>query len=167
MTTLTAQALAARLTGREYRHEISGPEEAEAKAAGLVVVFGASDDLVELRGAIDDEIGASDGVTLRICPEGLLPEWPHESDEGWSEDEAEDYFRRKALGFRELEAEWAPSDPNCSWAYRTEIPHETFDVIEDGELYCRGIIFALSDVLREQVPAVDTKTLDMFAEVKP
>lgn len=142
----TAQAFAARLNGREYLHEITGAEEAEAKSAGLVVVFGASDDLVELRGAIHDEIGAYDGTTFRVCPEGLLPRWPDEIEEGWSESEAADYFRRKALGVREIAAEWAPSEPNCSWAYRTEIPHATFDVMEDGELYCRGIVFSLADV---------------------
>jgi hypothetical protein len=160
MIALTAQAFAARLTSREYRREITNAEEAEAKAAGLVVVFGASDDLVELRGAIDDEVPAYDGVTLRVCPEGLLPDWPADSEEGWSETEAEDYFRRKALGFRLIEAEWAPSDPNCSWAFRTDIQHATFDVMEAGELYCRGIVFALADIARVR----DTKTRDLFAE---
>jgi len=137
---------AARLSGREYRREISKAEADEAKAAGLVVIFGASDDLVELRGAIYDEIGANDGTTFRVCGDGLLPEWPDDCDEGWSEDEAEQYFRRKAAGFRKVEAIWSPTDPACSWAYATDIPHATFDVMDDGELYCRGIVFRLADV---------------------
>lgn len=33
-----------------------------------------------------------------------------------------------------------------TWAYVTEIPHETFMVYEDGESYCRGIVFSIDDV---------------------
>ena len=33
-----------------------------------------------------------------------------------------------------------------AWTYMTDIPHATFDVMDDGELYCRGIVFALADL---------------------
>lgn len=143
---MTKKELAAWLNGREYGDEITKEEAAAAKEAGLVVVFGYSDDNVELRGAIYDEVGASDGTTLRICPEGILADWPHKHDEGWSESEAADYFRRKALGFRDIEAVWNSEQGEPAWTYRTDIPHATFDVMEDGELYCRGIVFSLSDL---------------------
>lgn len=55
---MNAKEFAAMLNGREYRREITKAEEKEAKAAGLIVAFGASDDNLELRGAVDDEIGA-------------------------------------------------------------------------------------------------------------
>jgi hypothetical protein len=64
---MDAKALAALLTGREYRQEITRAEEADAKAAGLVVAFGASDDLLEFRGAIDDEVGCYDGPEAPIA----------------------------------------------------------------------------------------------------
>lgn len=140
---MTPQELAARLHGREYGKEITKAEAAEAKAAGLVVVFGYSDDNVELRGAIDDEVGATDGATLRITPRGLLPEWPEDGMR--SEDEAEAYFERRAAGFKTIEAIWCPPGEGKSWAFRTEIPHATFDVMEDGEVFCTGIVFALAD----------------------
>ena len=147
---LTPQTLAALLHGREYGDEITHEESAQAKAAGLVVVFGYSDDNVELRGAIAEEIGAYDGTTIRVTTEGLLRAWPSESD-GLDEAAAEAYFKRKALGFKNIEAVWCPKEPGqtepyASWAYKTEIPHATFDVLEDGDLYCRGIVFALADV---------------------
>jgi hypothetical protein len=28
-----------------------------------------------------------------------------------------------------------------SWIYETEIPHAVFDILEDGEKFCRGIVF--------------------------
>lgn len=146
---MTAQELAARLHRRDYGNEITTDEEKEAKAAGLVVVYGYSDDNVELAGAIDDEIGAYDGTTLRITPDGLLPAWP---EDGFADEaEAEGYFLKKHAGFQTIEAVWAPPDGDAgkSWVYRTEIPHATFDVMEDGEVFCTGIVFALADVRPE------------------
>lgn len=141
---MTPQEFAARLNGREVGQEISPAESKEAAALGLVVVYGYSDDNVELSGAIDDEIGAYDGTTLRVTGLGLLPAWP---DDGFAdEDEAARYFEKKAAGFKEIEAHWAPDEPDCSWAFTTEIPHVTFDVMEDGALFCRGIVFRLVDV---------------------
>lgn len=139
---ITKESLAALLTGREYREEMSKLEEAQAKAAGLVVVFGWSDDSVELRGAIDDEVGAYDGTTLRVTPLGALPAW--DSVDHDDEAEAERYFEKKRAGFREVEAQWS-TVPGYSWTFKTEIPHATFEVVEDGEPYCRGIVFALAD----------------------
>lgn len=142
---MNAQDLAARLNGRECGSEITKDEEVEAKAAGLVVVFGASDDLVELRGAIDDELGAYDSKTLLVTRHGLLSTW--DGVRSGAEEDAERYFREKASGYQELEAVWCPVEPKgASWAYETSIPHATFDVMEDGDLYCRGIVFALSDL---------------------
>ena len=139
----TKESLAALLTGREYREEMSKVEEASAKAAGLVVVFGWSDDCVELRGAIDDEVGAYDGTTVRVTPLGLLPAWDSldQSDEA----EAEAYFAKKRAGFRVIKALWSVV-PDYSWTFETDIPHATFEIVEDGEPYCRGIVFELADV---------------------
>lgn len=66
------EELAAMLNGREYRNEITREEAAEAKAAGLVVVYGASDDLMEFEGAIRDELGCYDGGTAFVDKKGLL-----------------------------------------------------------------------------------------------
>ena len=71
---MTAKELAAELSGRKYGMEIDSSEEQEAKDAGLVVVDGCSDDNVELRGAIDSEVGAWNGTTLYITPTGMLEE---------------------------------------------------------------------------------------------
>ena len=149
---MTAQELAALLHGREIGDEITDDEEAQAKAAGLVVVFGYSDDNVELCGAIHDEIGAYEGTTFRVCADGLLPHWPDRHDEAWEEKQAEAYFKRKAAGFQEIEALWcdpasqSESESDLAWTYKTDIPHATFDILEAGSVWCRGIVFALADV---------------------
>ena len=54
---MTAKELAEILSGREVGEEIIWGEERDIKDAGLVVVYGYSDDNVELCGAINDEVG--------------------------------------------------------------------------------------------------------------
>ncbi|WP_222946299.1 hypothetical protein [Paraburkholderia sp. UCT31] len=44
----------------------------QAKAAGLVIVFGYSDDVMEFRGAIDDQLDSYDGTTAYLDSKGLL-----------------------------------------------------------------------------------------------
>ena len=134
-STLSPQELATRLNGREYRLEITKAECAEAKAAGLVVVFGASDDLAIFSGAIDDEgyIG-----TILLDADGLLPD----RDSCETDEEIFDYLTRKRAGVAKI----VPAYGRDGRTFSTRIPHATFDVYEDGELFCRGIVFALADL---------------------
>jgi hypothetical protein len=137
---VTPESLACQLNGREYRDEITPAEEKAAKAAGLVVVFGASDDLAELRGAVCDEFGAYDGGSFLIDERGALPS---ERDDDWEDDDLLDYLTRKKQASKVV-ALWC-AGPDYSWTFKTKIPHATFDVLEDGEKYCRGIVFRLAD----------------------
>ena len=137
---MTAQELAAKLNGHEYRNEITKEEQAEAKAAGLVVVFGAGDDLMEFRGAIYDEADCFEGGEVLVDGCGPLPDYHSISDEGGHED----YFSRKPNA-KKIEALWC-REGGYDWTYKTDIPHATFDVIEDGVPRCRGIVFARADV---------------------
>lgn len=141
---MTKEEFAALLTGREYGKEITKAEEDQAKAAGLVVVFGYSDDGINLRGAIDDDVGAFDGTTMRVTPLGVLSEW--DADSMSDESDAEAYFLKKHAGFREIGACWA-SEGDYSWTFETDIPHATFEIVEDGGPFCRGIVIAFADVL--------------------
>mgnify|MGYP003474204082 FL=1 len=138
---MDAKELAAKLNGREYCREITDEEVRQAKEAGLVVVFGASDDLIEFRGAIRDEGDCYDGGTVLIDTKGVLPSWDSASE---CEESAQEYFERKAKA-RTITALWA-KEPGYSWTYKTDIPHETFEIVEDGEPYCRGIVFNIGDI---------------------
>lgn len=136
---MDAKELAAKLNGREYCREITDEEVRQAKEAGLVVVFGASDDLIEFRGAIRSE-GDAPGDVL-IDTKGVLPSWDSVIE---SEESAQEYFERKAKS-RTVEARFA-EESNYTWTYKTDIPHETFEIVEDGEPYCRGIVFNIGDI---------------------
>jgi hypothetical protein len=138
---MNAQELAAQLDGGVYGLEISKDLEAQAKAAGLVVVFGGSDDLAELRGAIHDEVGCYGGGKFRIDAAGILPDY--ESAEHDDEESMREWFRRDA-GAVAIEAHWGKD--GYSWTYSTAIPHTTFEITDEGDKYCRGIVFSMADV---------------------
>lgn len=132
---MTKAELAARLNGREVGDEITREEALEAKKEELVVVYGASDDLMEFDGAICDEVGCFNGGFAYLTGDGLLE---NECDN----EDCPHYLRLREKAVT-IEAIWAAG---CSWSYQTTIPHATFDVMEDGERYCRGIVFAMSDI---------------------
>jgi len=140
---MTKEELAAKLTGMEYPVRISKELEAEAKTAGLVIVFGASDDLMEFRGAIYDEVGVSDdGTKVYLDDEGIMP---HFDEVERTEEDLQKFFARKNKPKRDITALWCKED-DYSWTYETDIPHATFEVVEDGEQYCRGIVFDIREI---------------------
>jgi len=134
---ITKEQLAGILNGREYNNEIFETEEQVAKENNLVVVFGASDDLIEFRGVIYNEISAWRGITIPLDKKGLVL---NECD--FSECP---YFKRKLEEVKNtIEAVW--DSAGYSWVIKTEIPHSTFEIMEDGEKFCRGIVFSMDDL---------------------
>lgn len=46
-------------------------------------------------------------------------------------------------GEKFIDAVWCEGE--YSWTYHTNIPHATFDIYDEGEKYCRGIVFERSN----------------------
>lgn len=135
---MTIKEWAQLLNGREYTHEMNSMEERQAKEDQVVIVFGASDDLLEFRGFIDDEFGAWNGTTVKItCDASIF-------DEDMNR-ETFQYNKDQINSMPEIQSVWCPKDENgkiwASWEIISSIPHETFDIMEDDEIFCRGIVF--------------------------
>lgn len=126
------------LDGRSYGYEIIKQEEEKAKELGFVVIFGYSDDNAELRGAIDDEVGCYNGGEILLDKDGIIEECECECKH-WKK------AKEKAKGIKVV---WHDdSRGGYCWTYETDIPHETFDIIEDSENYCRGIVFEIKSIM--------------------
>lgn len=122
------------IRGKERSYPQFTKEEIRiAKENGFVIVYGCSDDLMEFEGTIEDEKGVYDGgiayfnkneICMGIrsererCPNCIMAHWCEAEENG---------------------------KPIC-WTYETEIPHETFMIYEDGEPFCRGIVFSIEDL---------------------
>ena len=131
---ITIKEYAELLNKRQYAYPQFKKEELQiAKDNGFVIVCGASDDLMEFYGAIDDEGGCYDGGSV----------W-------FNKDRVVD--APATTGDRCIEALWCDegtrdvNDEIITWSYKTEIPHETFMIYEDEEPYCKAIVFRISDI---------------------
>lgn len=137
---MTPEEFAALLNGRQYTQEITKAECELAKANNLVVVFGASDDLLEFCGAIEDEIGAYEGAEVFIYKSRLM-----DSEESLSDRRV---FEKYGIPFQafKIESIWCPDNLKTSWLISSDIPGAyPFDIFEDDELYCRGLVFKFLD----------------------
>lgn len=133
---MNKQELAKLLNGRKIGEEISRDEEKQASLSNLVVIYGASDDLAEICGAINDECSAyGDNVIPFFNGELLTKE---------CEDDTCPHELRLFNLAKIVKPIWCKD--NISWTYETDIPHETFDILEDDEIFCRGIVFDLKDI---------------------
>lgn len=129
---MTAKELAARLDGMGYALGVSRENVADAKASGLIILHGESDDLAELEGAITDEAGCYGGGVLYITPEGFFRPCDYNEDCR--------HVKAAQAAAKTVKAVWC-GDTGYTWAYETDLPHETFSILDEGERYCRGIVF--------------------------
>jgi hypothetical protein len=143
---VTRNELAAAMNGREYGVEITQDEARTAKASGLVAFFGASDDLLEARGAIHDEWGAYESTAIDFTKTLWAIELVDECDNlvaaGWT----------PPRSFFCVKVEWYPDDrPNLSWRISSKSPHSTFEIMEDGEAFCVGIVIDVGEIRADAI----------------
>ena len=135
---MTMKEFAEMLSGREYGMEITKDEERQAADAGLLVLYGYSDDNVEIAGAYNDEVGAYNGYLVHLSMTGVLQE-PDCGQEDCS------YYAAAQDATKSVQAVWHDNDGPC-WTFETDISHETFNIYEDGELFCVGIVLSVEDL---------------------
>jgi len=130
------EELAEKLNGREYLAEITKEEEIQAKKNGLIVVFGYSDDNIELRGAWDDEIPAYGGISLRITAEGPIKN-------NCKNDNCPYFEKLFQSTTNYISAKWQKEE-GYDWWIESNLPFAPFDIIENNDEYsdkfCRGIV---------------------------
>lgn len=137
----TMKEFAEMLSDRSIGEEICKDEGKRTADLGLVVAYGHSDDNVELRGAINEEVGAWSGTTIRLTKDGVLQEPACDSAENCNCP----YFAAAKNAAKTIKAVWHDEGGPC-WTFETDIPHETFNIYEDGELFCVGIVFSTEDL---------------------
>lgn len=145
---ITIEEAARELDGRQYGSKDPVELFERMKKAGLVAVFGASDDLMEFRGAIYDEAEVSGGRgTAYIGENGLM----------CNECDNEDcpYFANIKAGVKAgvITAEWCPKTVKTTWLISTALPHATFKILEHAnsqDVFCIGLVFALSDCTKAE-----------------
>lgn len=163
----TIEDVAKLLDGNEYgdelRNELKINIKDLCKENKWVIVFGYSDDNVEIRGAIDDELGAWNGALLKLVNKGDF--YLEDCDEyGYedatykkatstlftdiSENELNDI---KETGYKNtciIEALWCPENSDTSWQFNCKgAEYARFNIMEDEELYGECLVIDLSKLI--------------------
>lgn len=148
---MTKEQLALLLDGNEYRDEMTKEQEQIAKENNLLVLFGSSDDNLEMRGAVYDEIGAWDGGEYALVLEGEM----------YADGVEENTYHKAKGNFvlplsdvndnddnpRLIRVDWCPADqPRLSWRVTSNMPCDSFTICDEGEPYCQGIVIDLDEV---------------------
>ena len=141
---------AEKLNGCEYGDELSDEDKELLEKDGIVAVFGYSDDNIELEGAIYDELPAYDEETYYWFGKYFVSN--NRINEFLDYVDNEFYAFKPVLEplFRNnFERSYITSKPgeNCQFEYETNIPCEWFNVMEDGNLYCKGFVFNKNDLI--------------------
>ncbi len=114
-----------------------------AKDAGIVIAFGASDDLCEFVGAWYDEVAVYEYSEIPISNDGVL-----KSD--CDSDDACPYFKRIAAAAPKLSIKFTNSTPNCLLNWLLDLPddimHEKAILTEDDKPFTQALIFFTEDI---------------------
>lgn len=150
---MTLKEFTQKLNGREYSYPQFTKEDLDiAKENGFIIVHGASDDLMKIEGAINDNGDCFDGGTLKLDI----------ADGKFVDSNVEESFDVVAI-----EALWCKGHDDkmnvIPWTYATNVPHEKFMIYEDGKPYCQGIVFQ-NDALREPAAAPKTVEIELSRE---
>lgn len=149
--------------GDELRNESDINIEELCRKNKWVIVFGYSDDNVELRGAIDDELGAWNGTILKLVNKGdfYLEDCDEygEDDATYrkatysmfvdiSENELNDIKETNYKNICIIEALWSPEDSDASWQFNCKgANYARFNIMEEEELYAECLVIDLNGLI--------------------
>lgn len=133
---MTKEQLAKTLDSREVDSLLSGDDSLIASENNLVVVFAYSDDLVELEGAIVDELDCWQGGTFYY--DQLKERWI-DIDDSFEGVNLEECFTISAICNDKTKYEGL-------WYLQTNLPHARFEAKKDDEPFCSGFVFDYNDL---------------------
>ena len=159
----TIEDLAKLLDGNEYRDETYNEYGIDVcdicKKNKWIIIYGASDDLIEFNGFIDDEDGANDGALCKLVKPGDFY-LEDEIDETYkkakdymfvpiNEEELEVIKNNNYTNNCVIEMLWCPGGTNMSWQVNVRgVPFAKFNVMEDDEVYCEAAIIDISNFVK-------------------
>jgi len=126
---------------------------AEAKEHGILIIFGYSDDIIELRGTLYDEIGVFYGKDFTELDEDEIEEFKENQE--WESVEILKKLELKAMWHGKIDGKLVKNVEEVPWTYsiNLSIPYDDFAVVEckDEELFvaefCMGLVIDISSII--------------------
>lgn len=143
---MNAKELAAQLNGMAVGGKMAAQIDA-AEDNDLVIAYCTPNELFELKGAGDTDSDVYESTDLCVFvfdEEYCLFDRQSLGDK----DDADDYeftAHEAAEKGNIIQAIAQPAEvPGAAWFIKPSFAHESFDLMQDGKLFCRGAVFAAS-----------------------
>lgn len=147
MKELTKERLAEMLNGRDMTLEYDTPTWKDVQD-NLVVLYGHSDDLIEVRGAVHDEMNRYECTQFALV---LAGEQIDDGENVVIMDTpsimllSEDYDQSNNP--RLITVRYSSVDnTQADWEFETDMPHATFMLNKKGKPFCKGIVIDLDEI---------------------
>lgn len=106
----------------------------------LILVYGQSDDMISVSGAINDDEYISGNMSILLSKKGILKD-----NESLDTDNELLAWKEQKDNSKEIKILW---DSNgYLWEYETEIPHDEFDILDGEDKYCKAMIISMDKLL--------------------
>lgn len=125
----------------EYGDDIPASAISLADQIGAAIIYGYSDDGIIVEGAVQDQAGVYGGTTVWVDEEGFLPINENQNCTDAEIETISDYRKLVKRFDRSVKVEAIEEQDGYYWQYKTDWPHKTFEITEDGEPWCKGIVF--------------------------
>lgn len=139
MEKVTAEQFAAMINRNQYREELTQQQSTLAFQSGLMVFYGASDDLLEVEGVGREEYGAWDGGEYHFTKNGTRVDLEWDGHE----DAIAKGYTPPTSAFT-VDVKWCPEGFPGSWLIVPDCKHASFKIMEDDDLYCQGCVIDMS-----------------------
>lgn len=135
---MTKEELAELLNGRDFRYALTKDIVEQARASGLVIICGDSDDLMLVRGAITDEFTTLPGRCFMLDAEGVFS-FPDQDTPELQK------LLQRFMSAKNVLAAWSNDHPN--WKICTGCPHARFMLVdEDGNPFSDSVVISKKDL---------------------
>jgi len=131
------------LHGRQNGKVLFQKEENIASMNGWTVIYGCSDDLIEFEGYISEEMSQYGSDSLHIVKKKDSLEVLDDYDYNNINQKFEEYN----IKLPSVKILFNNNHDDYYWYIYSDVPYLSFDIMEDDEKFCRGIIIDKIDIL--------------------
>lgn len=147
---LTKEYVALIINGRQYRDEIPNELREHKDFKKFVICHFSSDDNFVVDGHNIDEAGMYDGGTAYFSKNGLISEFDDEDESIITQHYLTVHTDSRADGF----------------IMSSEIPNASFNINEDDDRYCKGLVFDFSELKNSGSVTISRKEYAELNEFK-
>jgi hypothetical protein len=125
----------------EYGDQIPTAALELAKNIQAAIIYGYSDDSIMVSGVTEDQADAYKDKNVWVDKEGFLPINENQNCTDAGIETISDCRKLVKRFDQSVKLQVIEDQGGWLWQYKTDWPHRVFEMKEDGDPYCKGIVF--------------------------